>query len=233
MNHETCRDEHGARRSYGDGENTTYIVSGDARAERLGHVVVDGGAGLVCEVPGGGIRLELKLCPDDEVDDALVEAVGPVIEDDADVVVGVLEGQAAGDDGLLPAEALAEDEGGDGAVGGGLAVGVGLVAAQLGGDALEALELVGGDEGADLGPGEAGEGRVRGADDAAVLVAEVEEERRALRRPVGLGDVVMPVGDGASWQKEGNHGTGRAGGEIEYCLGTSLLTSGSQTSRLL
>jgi len=43
----------------------------------------------------------------------------------------------------------------------------------------------------------------------------------------------MPVGDGASWQKEGNHGTGRAGGEIEFCLGTSLLTSGSQTSRLL
>ncbi|KAJ6446018.1 dihydropteroate synthase [Purpureocillium lavendulum] len=141
------------------------------------------------DAPSVELRVNTRDVP---VDNALVEAVGPVVEDDLEVV-GVLEWQAPRNDGLLPPEALAENEGGDGSVCGGLAVGVGLVAAQLGRDALEALELVGCDERADLGPGEKGEGGVRGADDPAVLVAEIEEERRALGRPVGLGDVVVPV----------------------------------------
>ena len=175
----------------------TYMTLGHLGAKRFGDVVFNLGAGLVGEVAGGRVGDELKLCPDDEVDDARVEAVGPVVVEDL-VVGGVLEGGgAAGADGRRPgpAQALGEDEGGDGAVTPGRLVDKLLVAAQLRGHALEALEAVGGDDARDLGPRADLVGRVGRGHAAQVLGVEAAQEVGALGGALALGDVDVPEGD--------------------------------------
>lgn len=175
-------------------ENNTYMSFGHLGAKRLGDVLLNLSTGLVRQVASPAVGDELKLGPDDEVDDARVEAIGPVVVQDLDIL-GVLKGPPAGPHGRLPAQTLVEDKVGNGAVLLGGRVGELFVAAQLGGDALEALELVAGDDLGDLAPGEDLVGRIGRGDAAEVLGVEAAQELGAFRSALPLGDIDVPEGN--------------------------------------
>lgn len=192
------------------GGDPTHRVGGHSGSECLGHKVVNLLPRLVRQVAGGRARLELKLGPDDQVDDAAIKTIRPVVVEDLEVVV-VLERGAAGHDGHVPAQALPQDKVGDAAVNFGQAVGEGLVAAQVRGDALEPLQVVCPDEVADLFPCLGAVLRVGRGDGSEVFGVEPDEERRALGRAFRLGDVDVP---------EGEAGAGKGDCDVEgtHCL---------------
>lgn len=77
--------------------------------------------------------------------DSRIKPIGPVVVKDL-VIVFVLERSAARHDGQFPAQTLTQDKVGDAAVELAQAVGKGLVAPQVGRDALETLQVVCPDE---------------------------------------------------------------------------------------
>lgn len=85
------------------------------------------------------------------MDDSGIESVGPVVVKDL-VIILVLEWSAARHNGQFPAQTLAQNEVGDAAVELAQAVGECLVASQVGGDALETLQVVCADEVGDFLP---------------------------------------------------------------------------------
>lgn len=138
--------------------------------------------------------MELKLCPHNQVNDALVDAIGPVVAQNPHVIC-VLERRSSGPNGFLPAQALPEDESGDVAVLLGHLEGECLVTSQVRGDSLELFEPVCLDDVCDVLPGEDLEGRVGGADDALVLGTEPDEKGRAFRWQLVLRTIDLPKGD--------------------------------------
>lgn len=171
----------------------------------LGHLVAkslgDEGFNLIAclagEITANRASLELKLGPDNKVDDARIQAIWPVVVEDL-VIVGILEWRAARNNRLSPLQALGENEVGDSAVSLGQLVGEGLVAAKLGGNALEALEGVGADNVADLIPCLDLVVRIRGRDDAEVLALHSAKELGAVHGALCNWHIDVPVGDGGN-----------------------------------
>src|SRR5689334_502556 len=64
----------------------TNMIQGHFR-ERIADICVDLGPRRISQVPRGRVFLEGKLGPDDEVHDALVDPIRPVISQHLDVVV--------------------------------------------------------------------------------------------------------------------------------------------------
>lgn len=128
------------------------------------------------------------------MDDARGDAVGPVVPEDLQVV-RVLEGRGLSLDGQVPVQALGEDELHDAAV---LLLEHPVelvVAAQAGRQALEEVQAVRGGQVLDLRPAQDVELRIGRADDLAVLDVQCGQERRAVGRALGLGDVDVPERD--------------------------------------
>ena len=125
--------------------------------------------------------------------DARVDPVRPVVEQDL-VVVLELKRVAPGFDGCLPVQSVAQDEVHHAAVLLPEAPVVLQVAAQVGGDALEELQPVGGYYGPDFGPRLQPVGAVGLADYAEVLGVEVLQELGAFRGAEGGRHVDVPVG---------------------------------------
>lgn len=170
------------------------MALGHLGAKRVGNVAFNLGAGRVRQVAGDVVGDELKLGPHNEMDDARVEAVRPVVVQHL-VVVGKLKRPAAGPHGGRPAQTLVEDKVGNGAVALRGAIGELLVAAQLRGHALEALKVVGSDDAGDVGPGKDLVGRVGRGHAHEVLGVEAAQELGALGAAVPLGNVDVPKGN--------------------------------------
>ena len=69
-------------------KQTTYILGRDPRPKRLVDILVDLGPHLRGQISVWilFVHVEREFCPDAEMHDALVDAVGPVVVDDLDVV---------------------------------------------------------------------------------------------------------------------------------------------------
>lgn len=137
------------------------------------------------------------------MDDALVNTIRPVIPQNLDVVCA-LEGGPSGLNRFLPAQTLPENEGGHAAILAGELKGEGLVAPQLRWLSVELLELVCLYDVDDIVPGQDVEVCVRGANDALVLGAEVEQEGRTFCSQLVRGTIDLPEGN----RMEGAHGRG-------------------------
>ena len=127
-----------------------------------------------------------------------VDPVRPVVVEDS-VVRRIAEGVGGGGRGRgagRPVQAVRLDVREDGAVDFGEGVGVGEVAAQVGGEALEVVYAVGFYDGLDLGPGLRDEGGVGGREDGDVFEGLGEEEGWACGGVEGGGQVGVPVGEG-------------------------------------
>lgn len=171
------------------------LIIGHMGSKRLCHEVINLLPRLVNEISRNGVLLEDELGPDNQVHNARVDTVGPVVDENLDVIFE-LEGAAASQYGNLPLEALVEDEIGDATVGSGKIERVGLVAAQLGGHSLEVVEFVCLGDLADLIPGEDVIVAVWSGKDAEVLFGNVEEEVGTINQPFRSGDVDLPVRQG-------------------------------------
>lgn len=63
-----------------------YLFRWDSRAEGLVHIVVDFPSSSRGQVVRGRVILQLKLGPDDQVDDPVLDAIRPVVIQDLDVL---------------------------------------------------------------------------------------------------------------------------------------------------
>lgn len=142
------------------------------------------------------------------MNDALVNAIRPVIPQNLDIVCA-LERGPSGLNRFLPAQTLPENEGGHAAILAGELEGEGLVAAQLRRLSVELLELICPDDVDDILPGQDVEICVRGANDALVLGAEVEQEGRTFCGQLVRGTIDLPEGK----RVEGAHGRGDREGD--------------------
>lgn len=164
-------------------------------SKRLCHEVINLLPRLVDEISRNGVLLEEELGPDNQVDNATVNSVGPVVDEYFDVIFE-LEGPATGPYGSLPLETLVEDEIGDAAVGFDKIERVGLVATQIRWHSLEVVEFVCLGDLADLIPGEDVVVAVRSGKDTEVLCGNVEEEIGTIDQSIRSGDVDLPVRQG-------------------------------------
>lgn len=171
------------------------LIIGHMGSKRLCHEVINLLPRLVDEISRNGVLLEEELGPDNQVDNATVNSVGPVVDEYFDVIFE-LEGPATGPYGSLPLETLVEDEIGDAAVGFDKIERVGLVATQIRWHSLEVVEFVCLGDLADLIPGEDVVVAVRSGKDTEVLCGNVEEEIGTIDQSIRSGDVDLPVRQG-------------------------------------
>ncbi|RDW67782.1 hypothetical protein BP6252_09178 [Coleophoma cylindrospora] len=154
------------------------------------------------QVARHGIILQLELCPHNQVNNPLINAIRPIIPQDLHVIRSskrarpqlAVAQRFARTDGQIPTQALRDDERHNRAILRLDGVDEGEVPVELGRDALEAAELVGGDDVLDVRPGEDRVGGIGRGQDADVFAAEVGEELRAGRSALRGRDVDLPVG---------------------------------------
>lgn len=161
--------------------------------KRLAHISANRRARRLGDELRRRVLVQLKLDPHDEMDDARIDGIRPVIPQDLDVVVALERRRAARDDGAGPVEPVGQNKVEDAVRLLPQAPGELAVPAQLRRRALEQVEAARGHFLAGLGPRVPLELVLGRGDDGAVLVAEADEVDGARVGSLRGGDVDVPV----------------------------------------